>query len=158
MLIFCCVGFGPPAVAAKFKLVGATLSTGVAPPTTNVTFTDFGEPLAPGEVIVNVSVYVPAVRLPVATLNPKLDGAVPELPDRVSQLCVLLALQFSDPPPAFEMLTFCAAGLAPPTVAEKVTPVGDTLNDGCAALITNVTLTDAGELVAPGAVTVMVSV
>ena len=60
----------------------------------------------------------------------KVDGAVPEDADRVSQDCVLLAVHASVLPPVLAMFTTWELGLLPPTVAKKVAEVADKLRTG----------------------------
>ena len=101
---------------------------------------------------------MPAERPPEDIVSPNEDGAVPEVAERVSQDCVLLAVQFSVPTPVLAMVTVCGAGLVKPAVAVKVTAFVDIVNVGIAAFTTNVTFTVCGEDPAPAALTVTVSV
>ena len=88
-----------------------------------------------------------------------MEGAVPEAADKVNQDWVLLAVQFSAPPPEFVTVMFFAAGFEPSAVAEKITDVLETFKagDGGAAAIFNVIFTVCGDPSAPDAETVTVS-
>ena len=90
--------------------------------------------------------------------SPRLAGAVPEAADRVSQDCVLPAVQLSVPPPLFVILRFWDAGFEPPAAAEKVKVDAPTLNigGGGAALTTSVTATVCVPALPPFTVTVSV--
>ena len=82
------------------------------------------------------------------------DGAVPEPLDNVSQGAFDAADQFSTPPPIFEMVTGAGCGLGCPWKPSNEIEAGDTPRLGL--LMTKVTATLCGLLVAPAAVTVMV--
>src|SRR5689334_10367056 len=88
----------------------------------------------------------------------RVAGAAPEVAFRVSQDCVLVAVQPRDPPPAFAIETLCAAGLVPPLVAENAAAWVDSESTGGAPVSVKVTEIVCGELVASEAATVMVSV
>ena len=62
---------------------------------------------------------------------------------------VTAAVQFSVPPPVFETVSDCAAGLEPPCCALNVNEVGVTPMTGGAAVMVSVTLMVCGELLAP---------
>ncbi len=89
--------------------------------------------------------------------RPRLDGAVPEPADSVSQDWVLLAVQFSVPPPVLVMVTLWPVGLAAPVVPEKLAQVVDRVRTG-GGISVRVTVTVCGDPVAPDAVIVTVSV
>src|SRR5690349_22581999 len=91
-------------------------------------------------------------------VRPNEDGAVPEVAERVSQDCVLLAVQLSVPTPVLAIVTVCGAGLVKPAVAVKVTAFVDTVKVGIAAFTTKLTFMVCGEDAAPGALIVTVSV
>jgi hypothetical protein len=90
--------------------------------------------------------------------SPRLAGAVPEAADKVSQDCVLDAVQLNVPPPVFEILTFWDAGFEAPAVAEKLTLNEPTLNCGGRGALptTSVTATVCVPALPPLIVTVSV--
>ena len=129
--------------------------------TFNVTAIVAGDPAAPEAVTVTVSVYVPApnpeVFAPMVSVAGDPPAADPEVPDNVSQDCVLLALQLNVPEPVLEIVTGCEVGLAAPAVAENVSVPLD--NDTVGGVIKlSVMLTVDGDPVTPDDVTVTVSV
>src|SRR5579862_796565 len=63
-------------------------------------------------------------------LNVRLAGAVPEAADSVIQDCVLLADQFSVPPPVLLMVTACELGLLPPVKPLKLAVLADKFRIG----------------------------
>lgn len=83
--------------------------------------------------------------------------ADPDVADKVSHDCVLLALQLIEPLPVFETITGCEGGLEAPEVAENVRLPVETDKAGGAAKF-SVTLMVAGDPVAPADATVTVSV
>ncbi len=89
--------------------------------------------------------------------RPRLDGAVPEPADSVSQYCVLAAVQFSVPPLLFVLPMFWPVGLAAPVVPEKLVLVVERLRPGGGVSV-RVTVTVCGDPVAPDALIVTVSV
>jgi hypothetical protein len=124
----------------------------------NVTAMVCGEPFAPAAPIVTTSLKVPAESPLEETVSPSVDGAVPDVADRVSHDCVLLAVQLSVPTPVLAIVTLCGVGFVKPAVAEKLTAFEETLNLGIAAFTIKVTPTVCGDDTAPGALTVTVSV
>jgi hypothetical protein len=131
MFTLCPVGFAAPAVAEKLTLVEDSVRFG-GPLRARVTLITLGVPLAPAAAIVTVSVYVPADKPVVETVKPRLDGAVPDAADSVSQGCVLLAVQFSVLEPVLVMFTLCPAGFEAPAVPWNVRLVFETLRVGVA--------------------------
>jgi hypothetical protein len=114
-----------------------------------------GEVLAPGALTVTVPVYVPAASPAVAAVTVSVLGAVPVLGLTPNHAWLLVALQFSVPPPVLLMLIVRAAGFAPPSTALKLRLVGLTPNaGGTGALTVKVTVTLCGAFSAPGALTV----
>jgi hypothetical protein len=68
---------------------------------------------------------------------------VPEPADSVSHDCVLLAVQFSVPPPVLLMFTLCPAGFAAPVVPEKLALVVESVTTGGGVSV-SVTVTVCG--------------
>jgi hypothetical protein len=119
----------PPAGPLKLTKVTDRFKAGSAP-TVRVTLTVWGDPVAPAAATVTVSLYVPAASPAMEVLRVKAEGALPEVEDRVSQDCVLLAVHVSVPPPVLEMFTACELGLLPPAVVEKLAEAADKLRTG----------------------------
>jgi hypothetical protein len=108
-------------------------------------------------VIVIVSEYDPAANPVVMKDTSKLDGAGPAPADKVIQDWFLVAVQLSAPPPVFVIVMVCAAGFGPRAVPEGFMPVVESVRfGGCRT--TKVTAIVCGDPVAPGALTVTVSV
>ena len=103
---------------------------------------------------------MPAVTTPIVSV----EGAVPEVADRVTQFCVFAAAQFMVPVPVFMILTAWDAGSVAPTTFANPSEVRDKLRTGddggtgVAAARISVTLTVLGDPVAPEELTVTVSV
>ena len=69
---------------------------------------------------------MPAANPAVTNESSKLDGAVPEVADRVTHDWVLAAVQVSVPLPVFVMVMFCELGFGPRAVPDGFTPVAKT--------------------------------
>jgi hypothetical protein len=79
---------------------------------------------------------------------------VPEAGETVSHAALLPAVHAIVPPPVFDTVALCAAGLVPPAVPENESEAFDSVSAGGAATLKD-TLIVFGDPVAPGAVTVI---
>ena len=104
MLRVCAAGFAPLWVAAKDRLVGLAPMAGGTGAAATVKETGTVTVVAPGALRVMVPLWVPTVRVPVATLTVMLPFPVPELGLRINHAVLSLALQFNVPPPVLLML------------------------------------------------------
>src|SRR6185312_5913278 len=84
-------------------------------------------------------------------------GATPDVAVRVIQDCVLLAIQLRAPPPVLAIETLWNAGLTPPLVAENAAAWVESESTGGAPVRIKITEIVCGELLAPKAAMVMVS-
>ncbi len=69
---------------------------------------------APDAAICTVPVYVPALRPAGETDTVRVDGAVPEASDTLSQVALAVEVQESVPVPPLAIWMDCDAGSAPP--------------------------------------------
>ena len=126
----------------------------------SVTGTVRGEPCAPVAATVTLPVYVPAARPAMLADTFTVPAPVPLAGAAWSHGWSVAAVHVSVPPPLLETASGCAAGLAPPAVAENDRLAGDTCRvgpagGGCTVRVTSICF---GEPSAPGAVTVTVPV
>ena len=127
------VGSAPPRVAVNARLDGVTDSVGGAGgATVSVTGTVFGEPVAPGALIVTVAVYVPAARPFVDGVTVTVPGPEPFAGETASQSASSAAVQLSVPVPSLPTEIVFASGLGPPWSAANDSVLGVTPSTGSA--------------------------
>ena len=100
-------------------------------PIVRVTGTIFGEPCAPGAVIVRLPLYEPTPSPFVATLTSMLCGAVPLCGVAASHGASTEVVKSSTPAPELVTLTCAWAGIGPPWSAANDSVVGETASTGC---------------------------
>src|SRR5579883_1521641 len=130
----CEAGLPLPAVPLKLRAAVETESTGegAGAPTVRPTVIVWEPLLAPGALTVTVAEYVPAANPFRFGCIESVPGAVPLAGETVSQLWLLDAVQLSVPPPLLLRFTVWAAGLDPPAVPVKVSPMPLIESEGAA--------------------------
>ena len=114
------------------------------------------EGTAPGDEIVRVALYAPALKPLIAAPTTRGCTPVPDAEDRVTQAALGVAVQFPRvPPPEFERISDWLVGLFDPAIALKSRFVGAVPTPGVEGGATvNETFTICCEGEAPGALTV----
>ena len=149
-------GLLPPWVAVKETLAGLEPIAGGTGAAATVKATGMLTVVAPAALSVMLSLYLPAGKVPVATVAVTVPVPAPAAGLRDSHVACSLAFQFKAPPPVLLIVRVWAAGFAPPCWAVKDRLVGlIPIAGGTGAAVTvNITGTVTG--VAPGALRVII--